>query len=249
MIFIQEAKGDSSKLFSFVNKLVGKSKQRIYPDGEEQCMEFFFSKIEKIRDGFEKSCKFVPTEVKCASFDFDIEVTQEEVRAIIRKSKATTCRNSPVPSYLVKHNNDVLLPAITHLVNLSLCGGVFPDCLKMAIISALLKKKGLDIILSNFRPVSNLTCISKIIEKAAAGFFNAHMEREVLLPFYQSAYCANHSTETLLLRLYNDILHNMEGQCVTSVITIDLSAAFDTVENSILMNVLSSRFKWCNWKC
>ena len=80
-----------------------------------------------------------------------------------------------------------------------------------------------------------------INEKAAAGFFNAHVEREVLLPIYQSAYRANHSTETLLLRLYNDILHNMEGQCVTAVITIDLSTAFDTVENSILMNVLSSR--------
>ena len=181
---IQEAKGDSSKLFSFVNKLVGKSKQQIYPDGEEQCVadsfaEFFFSKIEKIRDGFEKNCKFVPTEVNCASFDFDMEVTQEEVRAIIRKSKAMTCRNDPVPSYLVKHNNDVLLPVITHIVNLSLRGGVFPDCLKMAIISPLLKKKCLDIIPSNFRPVSNLTYISKIIEKAAAGFFNAHMEREV----------------------------------------------------------------------
>ena len=60
--------------------------------------EFFFSKIEKIRDGFEKNCKFVPTEVNCASFDFDIEVIQEEVRAIIRKSKATTSRNNPVPS-------------------------------------------------------------------------------------------------------------------------------------------------------
>ena len=105
----------------------------------------------------------------------------------------------------------MLLPAITHIVNLSLRGGVFPDCLKMAIISPLLKKKGFDIIPSNFRRVSNLTYISKIIEKAAAGFFNAHMEREVLLPqSYQSAYRANHSTETLLLRLYNDILHKKE---------------------------------------
>ena len=186
---IQEAKGDSSKVFSFVNKLVGKSKQQIYPVWLIHLLSFSSVRLKKSGTVLRKIVN-LPTGVNCASFDLDIEVTQEEVRAIIRKSKAT-CRNDPVPSYLVKEN-DVLLPAITHIVNLSLRSGVFPDCLKMAIISPLLKKKGLDIIPSNFRPVSNLTYISKIIEKAAAGFFNAHMEREVLLPFYQSAYRANH---------------------------------------------------------
>ena len=68
------------------------------------------------------------------------------------------------------------------------------------------------------------------------------MEDETLLPTYQSAYRASYSTETLLLRLHNDILYNMENQCITSVVAIDLSAAFDTVENSILMQVLKNRF-------
>ena len=68
------------------------------------------------------------------------------------------------------------------------------------------------------------------------------MENEDLLPTFQSAYRACCSTETLLLRLHNDILHNMENQCITSVVAIDLSAAFDTVENSILMDVLKARF-------
>ena len=68
------------------------------------------------------------------------------------------------------------------------------------------------------------------------------MEDETLLPTYQSAYRASYSTETLVLRLHNDILYNMENQCITSAVAIDLSAAFDTVENSILMQVLKNRF-------
>ena len=127
-------------------------------------------------------------------------------------------------------------------MNLSLRSGFFPDCLKSAVIKPLLKKKGLELVISNFRPVSNLTFISKLIEKCVAKYFNSHMEDETLLPTYQSAYRASYSTETLLLRLHNDILYNMENQCITSVVAIDLSAAFDTVENSILMQVLKNRF-------
>ena len=130
--------------------------------------------------------------------------------SIVSKAKPTTCSNDPLPSAIVKDNIELLLPAITHLVTLSLHGGEFPEGLKSAIVRPLLKKKGLDLALANYRPVSNLTYISKIIEKAVAILFDAHMDKESLLPKYQSAYRAGFSTETLLLRIHNDILKNME---------------------------------------
>ena len=68
------------------------------------------------------------------------------------------------------------------------------------------------------------------------------MENEGLLPTFQSIYRACYSTETLLLRLHSDILYNMESQSITSDVAIDFSAAFDTLQDSILMDVLKARF-------
>ena len=111
-----------------------------------------------------------------------------------------------------------------------LSSGTFPQQLKTAIITPLLKKDGLDPVYSNYHSVSNLTFLSKIIEKAAASSFYCHMESEHLLPKYQSAYRSGFSTETLLLKLHNDLLENMEKQYITSLVAIDLSAAFDKTQ-------------------
>ena len=61
---------------------------------------------------------------------------------------------------------DVLAPSITHMVNLSIRHAYVPDDWKFAIVKPLLKKSGLDLTYNNFRPVSNLPFISKIVEKA-----------------------------------------------------------------------------------
>ena len=59
---------------------------------------------------------------------------------------------------------------------------------------------------------------------------------------FQSAYRANHSTETALLRVFNDILRSMDQQKVTILVLLDLSAAFDTVDHNILLHRLHTRF-------
>ena len=109
----------------------------------------------------------------------------------------------------------------------------------------MLKKANLDHILSNYRPVSNLSFISKLAEKASLISFTKHMDTFSLLPPYQSAYRSNYSTETLLVKLYNDVLHNMENQLLTPLVAIDLSAAFDTVDHSLLIDILENCFGVC----
>ena len=102
-------------------------------------------------------------------------------------------------------------------------------------VKPLLKKIGLELILKNYRPVSNLSFLSKLVEKSAVIQAHNHMNQGKLLPEYQSAYRENFSTETALVKLCNDILENMEHRKVTVLCAIDLSAAFDTVDHDILL--------------
>ena len=81
---------------------------------------------------------------------------------------------------------------------------------KITIIRPLLKKLGLTLIHSNYRPVSNLPFLSKVVEKVIQDQFRSHCANHRLIPDYQSAYHANYSCETALLKIVNDILWTME---------------------------------------
>ena len=94
--------------------------------------------------------------------------------------------------------------------------GIFASKWKTAIVCPLLKKVGLDLILSNFRLVSNLLFISKLVEKVVLTQFNKHCSTSKLIPDYLSAYRANYSCETALTKIVNDILWAVEHQKVTT---------------------------------
>ena len=72
--------------------------------------------------------------------------------------------------------------------------------------------------------------------------FNKHSNLGWLFPSYQMAYCKFRSCETLLIKLTDDILWNMENQKVTSLVVMDLSAAFNTVDHQILSNALLNQY-------
>ena len=84
--------------------------------------------------------------------------------------------------------------------------GIFPTQFKSAVVKPLIKKPTLDCeVLKNFRPISNLPFLSKLIEKVIAERLVGHMHDNGIVEKFQSAYKANHSTETALLRDYNDM--------------------------------------------
>ena len=117
--------------------------------------------------------------------------------------------------------------------------GVFAKNWKVAAIKPLLKKIGLDLIPQNYCPVSNLSFLGKVLECCVLNQFDQHCNKYSLMPEYQSAYRKNFSCETALVKIINDCLWNMENQQVTSIVAIDLSAAFDTVDHQILIDVLN----------
>ena len=99
-----------------------------------------------------------------------------------------SCEIDVLPTTLLKDNLDHLIGVLTKLVNTSLKQGVYAKSWKMAIISSLLKKIGLELIHSNFRPMSNLPFILKLVEHCTLYRFNEHCDQHILLPTYQSAY-------------------------------------------------------------
>ena len=84
--------------------------------------------------------------------------------------------------------------------------------------------------------------MSKIVEKVMLLRFNDNCEMNNLIPDYVSAYRSGFSTEIVLLRLSDEILQNMDRQCITPLVAVDLSTAFDTVDHQSLKDVLDRKY-------
>ena len=112
----------------------------------------------------------------------------------------------------------------------------------MAAVLPLLKKANLEITLKNFRPVSNLEFVGKLLERAVVSQLVDYLDTNMLFEEMQSAYRKNCSTETALLRVYNDFLMSIDDQQCVLLVLLDLSAVFDTVDHNILLSRLATRF-------
>jgi len=110
--------------------------------------------------------------------------------------------------------------------------------LKESIISPLLVKPTLDKELSSYRPISNLSLISKIIERVVKSRLMDHLTSNSLLNSHQSAYCKHHSTETALLYIHDHLVSAIGSQKVSCLCLLDHSAAFDTIDHDIFITRL-----------
>ena len=204
--------------------------------------EFFRDKIAKIRNGLESVTRENPKYAvahsdKITDFVFDRfqPVTEEQMRKVVGKLSSASCMLDPIPTKILKKCSSSLSPVLTKITNISLNNGVFPTSLKVARVKPLIKKSNLDPEqLKNYRPVSNLPTLSKIIEKLVVTQIKDHMLVHGLDVKMQSAYKSGHSTETALLRLKNDMLMAIDGRKAVVLVLLDLSAAFDTIDHEIM---------------
>src|SRR5208282_4844109 len=130
------------------------------------------------------------------------EATVDEVLGLIAAMPLKTSMMDYLPVSLLKSSAEVMAPLIARLANLSFSSGVFPSSLKHDRITPLLKKPELDKSdLTSYRPITNLSTISKLLEKLALRRIRPHIMSTVNLSEYQSAYRVRHSTETALLKV------------------------------------------------
>jgi len=144
---------------------------------------------------------------------------------------------------VLKSVADLLTPFLTYLFNCSLATGCFPTCLKNSFVTPALKKPGLDETSpSSYRPISNLTVISKLLEHLVARQLVAYLDNHHLLPTTQSGFRRGYSTETATIRVLSDLLDAVDRGDTAALVLLDLSAAFDTVDHEILLGRLSVTF-------
>ena len=209
--YIHENENDAGKLWRAVNSVLHRAPNTSMPSTSDittlchSFSTFFVNKIGKIRMKFcdpkHNVPHIPPPEINFPMTSFE-PATADEVKKLILSSQDKSCDLDPLPTKLLKSCLDILLTPITNIVNLSLESGSFPDVLKVSHITPLLKKPSLSKDdMKNYRPVSNLKFISKIIDKIISNRIRSHLDKNNLSNPNQSAYKPLHSTETALLKI------------------------------------------------
>ena len=260
---ITDCERDKAKLFRVCRSLINMPKTPIIIHGCNDDKEtasalssFFKTKTETIQTELESiasslsntlphtsklklmtQCRNVP---KLSKFQ---PVTPEFVEKLILASNNKSCKLDLIPVRILKMFVCQFASVITIIINCSLALGLVPRSFKSAIVFPKIKDYNLDHAdPSNYRPVSNLPFLSKLLEKVVYKQIENHLNAYNLLPSSQSAYRKKHSTETSLLRLNNDILAALNIGKSTLLVTLDISAAFDTVNHQMLLDRYSCLF-------
>ena len=209
--------------------------------------KYFITKIDLIREELDEMemdtgpSEYLMDYKQVKEFSAFERLSEEQVKKFIMKSPNKQCTLDPIPTWMLKECLDIVLPFLTYVVNLSLQTGHFADAWKEALLSPLLKNSTLDLAFPNFRPISNLPFVSKLVEHSSSDQVLSHMSLNCPLPICQSAYTKNYSTETALLKVTSDILSDMDDNKVTLLVMLDLSAASDTIDHRILLETLEKR--------
>ena len=253
---IVENKSNHKILFNTIDRMLHRTPEKHYPtcgSTAELCnkfADFFTQKIVTIRHNIDamtitdttKYDQFDNATINCELTELS-PTSEEELSGLVKKIASKSCCLDPIPASLLGYCISNLLPIIRSVVNMSFESTVVPSSMKKAVLCPSLKKVSLDFeIFANFRPVSILKFLSKVMEKVAAARLWDYLCENDLNEIFQSAYKKHHSCETALTRVQNDILTAIDNKQCVALVLLDLSAAFDTVDHKILLHRLQYKF-------
>ncbi len=212
-------------------------------------MEYYNEKVDDIRNRIPQSSVndsgdviTPPTFTGQALSDFEL-TSLPDLTKMVMAARCTTCSLDPLPALVVKELWSTLGFYVLTIMNVSFSTGIFPACFKSAVVKPLLKKPNLDPnSVANYRPVSNLSFLSKILEKIVSAQLTKYLSLNGLFEPLQSAFRVNHATETALTKVANDLLLAADSNLITVLILLDLSSAFDTVDHGTLLDRLKTHF-------
>ena len=166
-------------------------------------------------------------------------VTPNQIEKIISNLKNSRASGVDfIDTYIIKLIKPDIVPAICHIVNLSIQTSRFPTKWKIAKIIPLYKGKGCKLDKKNYRPVAILPVVSKVLERAVFMQIVRHMDSNKYFNPSHHAYRSFHSTTTAMLQMYDTWLTAVESGDLAGVCMIDMSAAFDVVDTNLLLEKL-----------
>ena len=177
------------------------------------------------------------------------DITEHDVIKVARTIKSMSVGVDNINSFVIKLLINRISTVLTNIINTSFQTGIFPDRWKSAVIKPI-PKLPIPLAASDFRPISLLPALSKIIEKLVNIQIVAYLTKHSLLDPYQSAYRKNHSAQTALLKLTEDIFDTIDDSEVTLLVFLDFSKAFDTVNHKLLLAklaILGFQENVCDW--
>ena len=191
-----------------------------------------------------EDCNVNPEQPSASAYMSEFSyITKDQFDLILSSLNNKNYPFDPVPLNLLKLRPTAVNPVLHYIVSRSLTEASFPSDLKHATITPIIKNTDLDPeILKNYRPISNTPYLAKVLEKAAFYQINDHLIINELLYPYQSGYKQNHSGETAIIGIVNDMQEIIFKDQLAAVLMLDLSAAFDTVDHDRLLFKLENGF-------
>ena len=162
----------------------------------------------------------------------------EEILEIIKEIKSkNSSGHDTINTKLIKSIDNSISKPISILINMSIQSGIVPDSLKLAKIIPIYKSKSPGEF-SNYRPISLLTSLSKILEKIVHKRLYSFLENECILNPNQFGFRKKHSTIDAVTKFISDITTSLDNKESTIAIYLDLSKAFDTINHTLLLKKL-----------
>ena len=213
-------KADSfNEFFSNVGKAT-------YDKTQEELAKYNFDSIDNEQNNAHNDClsSFEPVPVDCETVILTIKGLKE----------TNACGSDGISLRFIKDSLFIIAFYITVIVNTSIVTKTYPGPWKYPYVIPAFKGGDSEDI-SNYRPISLLPIISKVLEKIIASQLTAYLETNNLLSNSQHGFRPKLSTETALLKITDRIYHNMDNKKISLLLLLDLSKAFDSVHHTILL--------------
>ena len=235
----------SKSIHRLFAQLLGRSLKAHIPTTTPEQLPLLFDKA--FNDKLSATLSALPTPTLCPtpitfpvfldSFD---SPTLDRIISLLNSTSSTSSLD-PLSLPILKQITHTVASPLHKIICTSLSSGSVPPDFKVASISPILKKPNLDSLnSSNFRPISNLSIHSKVLERVVSSQLITYLTANNIPNIFQSAYLPHTSTESALTLITSDLLSDLNNNRGTILVLLDMSSAFDTLNHNVLIHRLSA---------